>query len=79
MSSIADKSASVNELHSTRENTPLNEMSDKQRLNGTDTKQLDSHSEENMGNGGISTDQSPCLESRNGTATGDSKGISTFT
>ena len=77
MSSIA---ASENELHSTRENPPLN---DKQRLNVTDTKQLDSHSEENMGNGGMemkaSTDQSHCLEARNGNATGDSEEISTFT
>lgn len=80
MSSIA---ASENELHSTRENTPLNEMSDKQRLNGTDTKQLDNHSEENLGNGGMemkaSTDQSHCLEARNGNATGDSEEMSTFT
>lgn len=58
-------------------------MSDKQRLNGTDSKQLNYHGEENMGNGGVesiaSTDQSHCLEARNGNATGDSKELSTFT
>ena len=81
MSSIADKTEY--KLHSTRENTPLDEMSNKQRLNVTDTKQMDSHSEENMGNGGkeikASTDQSYCLKARNGNATGDSEEISTFT
>jgi hypothetical protein len=56
-------------------------MSDEQRLNGADSKQLD-HSEENVGNGGMeikaSTDQSHCLEPRNGNTT-DSEAASTFT
>lgn len=79
MSSIADKTASESELLSTRESTPLNEMSDKQRLNGTDPKQLDNHSEENVANGGMemkaSTDQSHCLEAGNGNATGNSEDV----
>lgn len=58
-------------------------MIDKQRLNGTDSKQLNNHREENMSNGGVeiiaSTDQSQCLEARNGNATGDSEELSTFT
>ena len=57
-------------------------MSDKQRLNGTDSKQLN-HREENMDNGGVesiaSTNQSHCLEARNGNATGDNEELSTFT
>ena len=70
LSSIVDKTASEDELHSTRGNTPLNEMSDKQRLNGTDPKQL--HSVEN-GEEKIkaSTDYLG--------ATGDSEQVSTFT
>ena len=58
-------------------------MSDKQRLSGTDSKQLNNHREENMSNGGVesiaSIDQSHCLEARNGNATGDNEELSTFT
>ena len=80
MSSIAEKTVSENEFHSTRENTPLD---DKEKLNGTYPKlQLHNHNEENMENGGMemkaSTDQSHSLEARNGNVTGDSRGTAVF-
>ena len=62
LSSTADKTASENEFQSTREN----------RLNGTNNIELDSHSKERVGNGGVETkagtDQS---EARNGNITVD--------